>query len=266
MEQTAKSDCTHATAPEGVFSNDESWRYRRHLTLPEFGPEAQQKLKRGRVLLIGAGGLGSPVSIYLAAAGVGTIGLVDFDTVDLSNLQRQILYTTQDIGRPKVQAARDHLQALNPHVDVQVHETNLGRKNVAAILQGYDVVVDGTDNIPTRYLLNDACVQLGIPNVHGSVFRFEGRVTVFGMPQGPCYRCLYPDPPPPELTPDCTEEGVLGVLPGLIGLMQANETIKLLTGIGRPLVGRLLMCDAWSLTFRELQLARNPECAVCGKT
>ena len=247
-----------------VLEDDEIRRYSRHLILPEVGREGQERLKAGRVLCVGAGGLGSPVAMYLAAAGVGTIGLVDFDVVDLSNLQRQILHGTDDVGRSKLLSARDTLAALNPHVRVELHETALSSANAMELLAGYDVVVDGTDNFPTRYLVNDACVLLGKPNAYGSIFRFEGQASVFGVKGGPCYRCLYPEPPPPGLVPSCAEGGVLGVLPGIIGVIQATETIKLLLGIGEPLVGRFLIYDALRMRFRELKLRRDPECPVCG--
>ncbi len=246
------------------LSNQEILRYSRHLIMPEVGLEGQLKLKQARVLLVGAGGLGSPLALYLAAAGVGRIGLVDYDLVDLSNLQRQILYGTQDLGRKKLDSALERILALNPTITVDRHDTALSSENAPAILAGYDVVVDGTDNFPTRYLVNDACVLLGKPNVYGSIFRFEGQVTVFGAPGGPCYRCLYPEPPPPGLVPSCAEGGVLGILPGLIGVIQATETVKLILGIGRPLVGRLLLYDALAMRFRELRLRRNPDCPVCG--
>jgi len=247
-------------------------RYSRHLLMPEVGEAGQTKLMRSKVLLVGAGGLGSPAAYYLAAAGVGTLGLVDHDVVDRSNLQRQILHTDARVGTSKVASARQTLEALNPTVKVVGHETQLTSANVEQILAGYDVVVDGSDNFPTRYLVNDACVKLVIPNVHGSVYRFEGQVSVFwpgrndstGKRPGPCYRCLYPEPPPPEYAPSCAEAGVLGVLPGVIGLLQATETIKLLLGIGEPLVGRLLYFDALRASFSELSLERDPACRYCG--
>lgn len=243
-------------------------RYSRHLLMPEVGEAGQLKLMRSRVLLIGAGGLGSPSAFYLAAAGVGTLGIVDHDVVDRSNLQRQILHTDERVGKSKVVSARETLLALNPAINVVPHEVRLASRNVEEILSGYDVVVDGSDNFPTRYLVNDACVKLGLPNVHGSVFRFEGQVTVFWpgctMRRGPCYRCLYPEPPPAEFAPSCAEAGVLGVLPGVIGLLQATETIKILLGIGEPLVGRLLYYEALSAQFHELKLERNPACRYCG--
>jgi adenylyltransferase/sulfurtransferase len=244
---------------------DEVRRYSRHLIMPEVGMEGQKKLKRARVLLIGAGGLGSPAALYLAAAGVGTIGLVDFDVVDFSNLQRQILHGTGDVGRKKLESARERILAVNPEVVVEPHETRLTSENALRILDGYDVVVDGTDNFPTRYLVNDACVLLGKPNVYGSIFRFEGQASVFWAEEGPCYRCLYAEPPPPGLVPSCAEGGVLGVLPGIIGSIQANETIKLILGAGDPLVGRLLLFDALRMRFRELKLRKDPKCPVCGE-
>ncbi len=257
-----------AVAPAAVatatLSKEEILRYSRHLIMPEVGLEGQLKLKQARVLLIGTGGLGAPLGLYLAAAGVGRIGLVDFDTVDFTNLQRQVMFSTADVGRPKLAAARERLAALNPEIQLDTYETRLTSENALDILRPYDVVVDGTDNFPTRYLVNDACVLLGKPNVYGSIFRFEGQVSVFGMPEGPCYRCLYPEPPPPGLVPSCAEGGVLGVLPGIIGAIQAMETIKLLLGRGEPLVGRLLLFDALAMRFRELRLRKNPECPVCG--
>ena len=246
------------------LTGDEVKRYSRHLILPEVGMEGQKKLKAARVLCIGAGGLGSPVAMYLAAAGVGTIGIVDFDVVDFSNLQRQILHGTPDVGRPKLQSAVDRLHALNPNVKVESYETALTSQNALQLFEGYDVIVDGTDNFPTRYLVNDACVLLGIPNAYGSIFRFEGQASVFAAADGPCYRCLYPEPPPPGLVPSCAEGGVLGVLPGIVGCIQANETIKLILGIGEPLIGRFLIYDALRMKFRELKLRKDPECPVCG--
>ena len=245
---------------------DQFARYRRHLTLPELGVEGQQRLLAGRVCLVGAGGLGCPTAQYLAAAGVGTLGIVDFDVVDASNLQRQILYGTADVGRPKVEVARERIAALNPDVRVEVHQTRLDSANALEILGAYDVVVDGTDNFPTRYLSNDACVMLGKPNVHGSVFRFDGQASVFDARKGPCYRCLYPEPPPPGAVPSCAEGGVLGILPGLVALIQTSETVKLLTGIGETLIGRLLQLDALRMEFREFRLRKDPECPVCGAT
>ena len=247
-----------------ALSNDEVQRYSRHLIIPEVGVEGQQRLKEARVVCIGAGGLGSPASLYLAAAGVGTLGVVDFDVVDFSNLQRQILYSSSDVGRRKVEAAASRLTALNPEVRVVAHETPLTSANALDILRDYDVVVDGADNFPTRYLVNDACVLLGKPNAYGSIFRFDGQASVFATKGGPCYRCLYPEPPPPGLVPSCAEGGVLGVLPGIIGTIQATEAIKLILGIGNTLAGRLLLLDALSMEFRTMKLRRDPACPVCG--
>ncbi len=243
---------------------DDYQRYSRHLILPEVGVEGQKRLKAGRVLCVGAGGLGSPAALYLAAAGVGTLGIIDFDAVDASNLQRQIIHSTRDIGRSKLESARDRLLALNPYMKVETYEAALTSKNALEILRGYDVILDGTDNFATRYLVNDACVILGKPNAYGSIFRFEGQASVFATKGGPCYRCLYPEPPPAGLVPSCAEGGVLGVLPGVIGTIQATETLKLLLGGGNPLIGRLLLYDAWNMRFRELKLRRDPECPVCG--
>jgi adenylyltransferase/sulfurtransferase len=246
------------------LTNDEIKRYSRHLIMPEVGLEGQRKLKAGKVLCIGAGGLGSPAAMYLAAAGVGTIGVVDFDVVDFSNLQRQIIHGTPDVGRSKLASASDRLRAINPHVDVRTYETALSSENALELFEPYDVILDGTDNFPTRYLTNDACVLLGKPNAYGSIFRFEGQASVFGVKDGPCYRCLYPEPPPPGLVPSCAEGGVLGVLPGVIGVIQATEAIKLITGIGEPLIGRFLIYDALRMRFRELKLKKDPDCPVCG--
>lgn len=240
-------------------------RYRRHLSLPGFGLEGQQKLLGSRVLLVGAGGLGCPLAQYLSAAGVGYLGLVDDDVVDASNLQRQVLYTHADVGRPKVDVARERVLALNPDVDVEVHRLHLDSSNALEIFEAYDVIVDGTDNFPTRYLSNDACVLLGKPNVYGSIFRFEGQASVFDARRGPCYRCLYPAPPPPGSVPSCEEGGVLGVLPGLVAMLQATETVKLLTGIGSSLIGRLVVYDALSLDFSEFTLRKDPKCPACGE-
>ncbi len=239
-------------------------RYRRHLSLTEVGVEGQTRLLESRVLLIGAGGLGCPLAQYLAAAGVGTIGIIDFDRIDASNLQRQVLYTTADIGRPKVEVARERIQAMNPDVEVHTHAVALSSENALKLFAEYDVIVDGTDNFPTRYLSNDACVLLGKPNVHGSVFRFDGQATVFDARYGPCYRCLYPEPPPPGSVPSCAEGGVLGVLPGLIALIQATETVKIVSGIGEPLYGRLVQYDALRMEFNEFRLKKDPKCPVCG--
>ena len=246
------------------LTNEEIKRYSRHLIMPEVGVEAQRKLKASKVLCIGAGGLGSPATMYLAAAGVGTLGIVDFDTVDFSNLQRQILHGTPDVGRSKLASAKDKLTAINPNVKVVLHETALTSANALDLFAPYDVILDGTDNFPTRYLVNDACVLLGKPNAYGSIFRFEGQASVFATKDGPCYRCLYPEPPPPGLVPSCAEGGVLGVLPGMIGIVQATEAIKLITGIGEPLIGRFMIYDALKMKFRELKLRKDPDCPVCG--
>ena len=254
-------------APEQVatLSKEEILRYSRHLIMPEVGMEGQQKLKAARVLCIGTGGLGSPLALYLAAAGVGTLGLVDFDVVDFTNLQRQVIHFTSDVGRPKLESARQKIAAINPFVDVKTFETKLTSDNALQIFAGFDIIVDGTDNFPTRFLVNDACVFTGKPNVYGSIFRFEGQASVFAAKEGPCYRCLYPEPPPPGLVPSCAEGGVLGILPGLVGLIQATEAIKLILGSGEPLIGRLLLVDALGMRFRELKLRKNPDCVVCGK-
>jgi len=252
-----------AALPE--LTNDDLARYSRHLILPEVGMEGQQRLKAAKVLCVGTGGLGSPLAFYLAAAGIGTLGLVDFDVVDASNLQRQIIHSTKDIGRKKLDSAAEKLTALNPALNVVKHETMLSSANALDILKDYDIVADGTDNFPTRYLVNDACVLLGKPNVYGSIFRFEGQASVFATEDGPCYRCLYPEPPPPGLVPSCAEGGVLGILPGLVGVIQATEAIKLILGKGSPLIGRLLLVDALNMRFRELKLRKNPECPVCGE-
>jgi len=246
------------------LTNDEVKRYSRHLIMPEVGVEGQRKLKAAKVLCIGAGGLGSPVAMYLAAAGVGTLGIVDFDVVDFSNLQRQILHGTPDVGRSKLASAKDKLTALNPEIEIRTHEVALSSANAMELFAPYDIIVDGTDNFPTRYLVNDACVLLGKPNAYGSIFRFEGQASVFATKEGPCYRCLYPEPPPPGLVPSCAEGGVLGVLPGMIGMIQATETVKLIMGIGEPLVGRFLIYDALRMRFRELKLRKDPDCPVCG--
>jgi len=252
-----------STLPE--LTTDDLARYSRHLILPEVGMEGQRRLKAARVLCVGAGGLGSPLAFYLAAAGVGTLGLVDFDVVDASNLQRQIIHFTKDIGRKKLDSAEEKLLALNPALNVVRHETLLTSANALDILKDYDIVVDGTDNFPTRYLVNDACVLLGKPNVYASIYRFEGQASVFAKENGPCYRCLYPEPPPPGLVPSCAEGGVLGILPGLLGMIQATEAIKLILGKGESLAGRLLLVDALNMKFRELKLRKNPECPVCGE-
>ncbi|HSG82164.1 MAG TPA: molybdopterin-synthase adenylyltransferase MoeB [Gemmatimonadota bacterium] len=247
------------------LSHDEIRRYARHLIMPEVGAEGQKRLKQARVLLIGAGGLGSPAALYLAAAGVGTLGLVDFDVVEFSNLQRQIIHGTSDVGRPKLDSARERLLEVNPEISVEGHAVRLTSDNALEILAAYDIIVDGTDNFPTRYLVNDACVLLGKPNVYGSIFRFEGQASVFDAKLGPCYRCLFREPPPPGLVPTCAEGGVLGVLPGIIGALQANETVKLILGAGEPLIGRLLLFDALKLRFRELKLHKDPACPICGE-
>ncbi len=251
-----------AELPE--LTQDDLSRYSRHLVLPEVGEEGQRRLKAACVLCVGTGGLGSPLALYLAAAGVGTLGLVDFDRVDASNLQRQIIHSTADVGRKKLDSAEEKLKALNPHLNVVKHDAMLSSANALDILKDYDVIADGTDNFPTRYLVNDACVLLGKLNVYGSVFRFEGQASVFAAMAGPCYRCLYPEPPPPGLVPNCAEGGVLGILPGLIGIIQAAETTKLILGKGEPLIGRLLLVDALKMRFRELKLRKNPDCPVCG--
>jgi len=257
---------TPSQAPAEVkLSKEEILRYSRHLIMPEVGMDGQLKLKQATVLLVGAGGLGAPLGLYLAAAGVGRLGLVDFDVVDFTNLQRQVTFGTADIGRPKLLAAKERLAGLNPEIQIHTYETKLSSENALEILRDYDIIVDGTDNFPTRYLVNDACVLLGKPNVYGSIFRFEGQATVFGYPGGPCYRCLYPEPPPPGLVPSCAEGGVLGVLPGIIGAIQAMETIKLILRKGQLLVGRLLLFDALAMRFRELKLRKNPECPACGE-
>jgi molybdopterin/thiamine biosynthesis adenylyltransferase/rhodanese-related sulfurtransferase/molybdopterin converting factor small subunit len=248
------------------LSNEEILRYSRHLIMPEVGMQGQRKLKASRVLLIGAGGLGSPLALYLSAAGVGKMGIVDFDVVDLTNLQRQVIHSTEKVGKPKLESARDAIRGINPHVVVETYETRLSSENALDILAEYDIIVDGTDNFPTRYLVNDACVLLGKPNVYGSIFRFDGQVTVFDARKGPCYRCLYPTPPPPDLVPSCAEGGVLGVLPGIIGTLQALETIKLIIGQGESLIGRLVLFDALRFSFREFTLKKNPDCPVCGQS
>jgi adenylyltransferase/sulfurtransferase len=246
------------------LDHDEMLRYSRHLIMPEVGAAGQKKLKAARVLCIGAGGLGSPVAMYLAAAGVGALGLVDFDVVEISNLQRQIIHYTEDVGRRKLDSAREKLHHINPGVSVELHQARLNASNALEILNSYDIIIDGTDNFPTRYLVNDACVLLKKPNVHGSVFRFEGMASVFDARIGPCYRCLYPEPPPPGLAPSCAEAGVLGVLPGLVGVIQATEAIKLILGVGEPLVGRLLLIDALKMQFRQISLRKNAGCPICG--
>ena len=255
---------TTETAALPELTTDDLSRYSRHLILPEVGMEGQRRLKAARVLCVGTGGLGSPLALYLTAAGIGTLGLVDFDVVDSSNLQRQIIHSTKDIGRKKIDSAEEKLSALNPAIKIIKHETMLTSANALDIIKDYDIVADGTDNFPTRYLVNDACVLLGKPNVYGSIFRFEGQASVFATEAGPCYRCLYPEPPPPGLVPSCAEGGVLGILPGLVGVIQATEVIKLILGKGDSLIGRLLLIDALNMRFRELKLRKNPECPVCG--
>ncbi len=252
------------SSPNATLSKDEILRYSRHLIMPEVGMEGQLKLKSAKVALIGTGGLGAPLGMYLAAAGIGRIGLVDFDVVDFTNLQRQVIHGTKDVGKKKLDSAAETMLDINPYVEIDRHETALTSENALEILKDYDIVVDGTDNFPTRYLVNDACVLLKKPNVYGSIFRFEGQATIFAYPGGPCYRCLYPEPPPPGLVPSCAEGGVLGILPGTVGLIQATETVKLILGIGEPLIGRLVLYDALAMRFRELKLRRNPECPVCG--
>src|SRR6195256_590883 len=247
-----------------TLSKDEILRYSRHLIMPEVGMEGQKKLKAARVLCIGTGGLGSPLALYLAAAGVGTLGLVDFDVVDYTNLQRQIIHSTADVGRKKLDSAADKLKAINPFLNLKTFDLRLSSENALELFRDYDIIADGTDNFPTRYLVNDACVLTGKPNVYGSIFRFEGQASVFATEEGPCYRCLYPEPPPPGLVPSCAEGGVLGILPGLVGVMQATEVIKLILGKGEPLIGRLLLVDALDMKFRELKLRKNPDCPVCG--
>ena len=246
------------------LSKEEILRYSRHLIMPEVGMEGQSKLKQAKVLTIGAGGLGSPLALYLGAVGVGRLGMVDFDVVDFTNLQRQIIHYTKDVGKPKLDSAKDTIHDINPNVEVVGYEERLTSANALRIFKEYDVIADGTDNFPTRYLVNDACVLLGKPNAYGSIFRFEGQVSVFDARKGPCYRCLYPEPPPPGLVPSCAEGGVLGVLPGIVGCLQALETIKLILGNGSPLIGRLLLFDALQLKFRELKLRKDPECPICG--
>src|SRR2546425_255419 len=248
-----------------MLSNEEVARYSRHLIMPEVGMTGQRKLKAASVLMIGTGGLGAPLGMYLAAAGVGRLGIVDFDVVDASNLQRQIIHGTSDVGRPKIESARDRMRDINPHIEIETHETRLTSENALRLIKNYNIIVDGTDNFPTRYLVNDACVLSDKPNVYGSIFRFEGQASVFWAKQGACYRCLYPEPPPPGLVPSCAEGGVLGVLPGIIGAIQANETIKIILGAEDILVNRLLLFDAWQMKFRELKLRKDPNCPVCGE-
>ena len=247
------------------LSNEEILRYSRHVIMPEVGMEGQRKLKAASVLMIGTGGLGAPLGMYLAAAGVGRIGIVDFDVVEESNLQRQVIHGTKDLGRKKIESARDRLRDINPHIEIETHETRVTSQNAMGLIRNYDIVVDGTDNFPTRYLVNDACVLSGKPNVYGSIFRFEGQSSVFWAERGACYRCLYPEPPPPGLVPSCAEGGVLGVLPGIVGAIQANETIKIILGAENTLVNRLLLFDAWGMKFREFKLRKDPKCPVCGE-
>ena len=252
--------------PEAVtLNNDEILRYSRHLIMPEVGMEGQLKLKAAKVLCVGAGGLGSPLALYLGAAGVGTLGIVDFDVVDFTNLQRQIIHTTSDVGRKKLDSAAEKIKAINPFVNIRKIDTRLSSDNALELFNEFDIIADGTDNFPTRYLTNDACVLSGKPNVYASIFRFEGQASIFGTEDGPCYRCLYPEPPPPGLVPSCAEGGVLGILPGLLGVIQATEVIKLILKTGDPLIGRLLLVDALGMKFRELKLRKNPDCPVCGK-
>ena len=248
-----------------ALSHQEISRYSRHLIMPEVGMEGQRRLKNASVLMIGTGGLGAPLGMYLAAAGVGRLGLLDFDVVEESNLQRQIVHGTRDVGRPKIESARDRLSDINPLIRIETHETRLTSENALDLFRDYDIIVDGTDNFPTRYLVNDACVLTGKPNVYGSIFRFEGQASIFWAERGACYRCLYPEPPPPGLVPSCAEGGVLGVLPGIVGAIQANETIKLILGGGEPLINRLLLFDAWKMRFRELKLRKDPACPICGE-
>jgi adenylyltransferase/sulfurtransferase len=256
---------TEVKPEAATLSNDEILRYSRHLIMPEVGMTGQLKIKAAKVLCVGTGGLGSPLTMYLAAAGVGTLGIVDFDVVDYTNLQRQIVHSTADVGRKKLDSAADKLKAINPFVKIVKHDTLLNSSNALEIFKDYDIIADGTDNFPTRYLVNDACVLTGKPNVYASIFRFEGQASIFAMPDGPCYRCLYPEPPPPGLVPSCAEGGVLGILPGLLGVIQATETIKLILGSGDPLVGRLLLVDALAMKFRELKLRKNADCPACGQ-
>src|ERR1700758_2705099 len=265
-EEMVMATVAEATAAVTLpaLTHEEIARYSRHLILPEVGMEGQQRLKAAKVLCVGTGGLGAPLLLYLAAAGVGKLGLVDFDTVDASNLHRQVIHSTPDVGRPKLDSAAEKLQALNPEIKIVKHNTMLTSANAMEILKDYDIVADGTDNFQTRYLVNDASVLSGKPNVYASIFRFEGQASVFGAPDGPCYRCLYPEPPPPGLVPSCAEGGVLGVLPGIVGSIQAIETIKLILGSGEPLIGRLLLFDALAMRFRELKLKKNPDCPMCG--
>jgi len=263
-DEVPMATLTEVKSQAEVLNNDEILRYSRHLIMPEVGMGGQQKLKAARVLCIGAGGLGSPLALYLTAAGVGTLGIVDFDVVDYTNLQRQIIHSTADVGRKKLESASDKLKAINPFLNLRTFETKLTSENALELFREFDIIADGTDNFPTRYLVNDACVLTGKPNIYGSIFRFEGQASVFATEPGPCYRCLYPEPPPPGLVPSCAEGGVLGILPGLVGVIQATETIKLILGQGEPLIGRLLLIDALGMNFRELKLRKNPDCPACG--
>jgi adenylyltransferase/sulfurtransferase len=265
QEFTTMATLTQNQPATATLSNEEILRYSRHLIMPEVGMRGQQKLKAAKVLCVGAGGLGSPLALYLGAAGVGTMGIVDFDVVDYTNLQRQIIHATADVGRPKLDSAADKIKAMNPFVNIRKFETRLSSDNALDLFKEFDIIIDGTDNFPTRYLVNDACVLTGKPNVYGSIFRFEGQVSVFATKEGPCYRCLYPEPPPPGLVPSCAEGGVLGILPGLVGVMQATEAIKLILGSGDPLIGRLLLVDALGMKFRELKLRKHADCPACGK-
>lgn len=263
--QAPSPGTTPAASSEAELSKEEIERYSRHLIIPEVGVGGQKKLKQAKMLCVGTGGLGSPVAMYLAAAGVGTIGLVDFDVVDYTNLQRQIIHGTKDVGKPKLESAKESIEDINPHIDIQLHNAMLSSDNALEIMEPYDLVIDGTDNFPTRYLVNDACVLLGKPNVYGSIFRFEGQASIFWAEKGPCYRCLYPEPPPPGMVPSCAEGGVLGILPGIIGVIQANEAVKLIMEKGKLLIGRLLLYDALDMKFREMRLQKDPACPLCGE-
>jgi adenylyltransferase/sulfurtransferase len=262
----AGGSSTHkkGASENGSFTKEEIERYSRHLIMPEVALEGQKKLKKASVLIVGMGGLGSPLSMYLAAAGVGRLGIVDFDVVDYTNLQRQVIYSTDNVGQSKLESARNRLKGINPHIRIETHETRLTSENAIELFKNYDIIIDGTDNFPTRYLVNDACVLLGKPNVYGSIFRFEGQVSIFYAKEGPCYRCLYPEPPPPGLVPSCAEGGVLGILPGTIGLLQATEAVKLILGMGEPLIGRLLLYNALEAKYREFKLKKDPDCPICG--
>jgi adenylyltransferase/sulfurtransferase len=264
VPSVAGGNTTAYTSEEVELTNDEIRRYSRHILMPEVGVEGQKKLKQASVLLIGIGGLGSPLAMYLAAAGVGRLGLVDGDVVDYTNLQRQVIYSTEQVGSSKLESAKERIKGINPNIQVDTYHTYFTSENALEIAEPYDILIDGTDNFATRYLVNDVCVLQGKPNVHGSIFRFDGQVSVFHAKKGPCYRCLYPEPPPPGLVPSCAEGGVLGILPGIVGVIQANETIKLILGKGDPLIGRLLLFDAMRMKFRELKLQKNPDCPICG--